>query len=309
MAVTGSGNWQKSLWPGVDGWFNEKYAKHDTKYSDYFYAKSSDKQFEQQIGMSLLGQAPVKAEGAGVSYDTTQQTFINQFDNKVHALGVIITKEAYMDNQYNLDALSERPEALAFSMAVTKETVGANVFNNAFDTAFNMGSNSEGTVALLSTAHLNGPFGANGSNIITAADITETTLEDMLIDVAEQVDPRGLKVDIQPVCLVLPPNLYYTAHRIMDSQLQNDTANNAVNVVGGMLPGGIKVNPYLTDTDAFFVVTNVSTEGKGLIVYDAWPLEFSQDNDFDTTNMKVKAMERYSFGWADWRGLHGSAGA
>ena len=95
----------------------------------------------------------------------------------------------------------------------------------------------------------------------------------------------------------------------MDSQLQNDTANNAVNVVGGMLPQGVKVNPYLTDTDAWYVVTNVSSEGKGLIVYDAWPLEFSQDNDFDTTNMKVKAMERYSFGWADWRGLHGSAGA
>ena len=125
--VTGSGNWQKSLWPGVDLWFNEKYAKHETKYSAYFSSKSSDKQFEQAIGMSLLGQAPVKAEGASVSFDSTQQTFINQFDNKVYALGVIITKEAYMDNQYNLDALSERPEALAFSMAITKETVAANV--------------------------------------------------------------------------------------------------------------------------------------------------------------------------------------
>ena len=195
-------------------------------------------------------------------------------------------------------------------MEVTKEVVHANIFNNGFDTNFTFGANSDGK-PLFSASHLNGPFGADGSNLITAADLSETTLEDMVIDIMEQVDPRGLKQAVQPVCLLIPPNLNFVASRVLDSTLQNDTADNAVNVLKlqSTLPQGVKVNPYLTDTDAWYVITDVTTAGEGLVTFNRWPLRFTMDNDFDTTNMKCKALERFVPGVVNWRGVHGSAGA
>lgn len=310
MAVVTSGNWQKSLWPGIDQWFNDAYDEFESEYTQIFSSKNSGKQFEQTVGMSLLGLASVKDQGNAIQYDDTQQTYVNQYNHSVRALGTIITLEAYRDNQYNLDALSEKPQALAFSMRQTKEHVAANVLNRAFNSTYTMGSASDG-VELCDSAHPNGPYGATTSNIGTAADLSETALEDIVVAINQATDPRGLKIKIMEDCLVIPSALKFVAERILGSQLQNDTANNAVNALRSTssLPGGVKINHYLTDSDAWFVMTSVSRAGKGLVCYDAWPLEFGMDNDFDTFNMKVKAFERYSFGWDDWRGIWGNPGA
>lgn len=310
MAVVTTGSWQKSLWPGIDNWFNDEYERWEEEWSHIFKQRESNRQFEQTVGMSLLGLAAVKDEGNPIQYDDTQQTYVNQYDNKVRALGCIITLEAYRYNQYNLDALREKPEALAVSMRETKEHVAANVLNNGFDSNFTMGSSSDG-VELFSNSHPNGPYGDDGDNLLTAADLSETTLEDACITINTATDPRGLKAKIMPYCLVIPPNLEFIAGRILDSDLQNDTSNNAKNILKSQnsLPAGRKINHYLTDTDAWFVLTSVNERGKGLVCYNNWPLEFGMDNDFDTFNMKVKAFEAYSFGWDDWRGVYGNQGA
>lgn len=310
MAVVTSGNWQKALWPGVDAWMNGEYAAHSEEWSQIFSKRSSSKQFEQVVGQSLLGLASVKDQGNAIQYDDTQQTFINQFNNVVYALGTVITLEAYRDNQYNLDALSRRPKALARSMSETKEHVHANVLNRAFNSSYTMGSSSDG-VELCDSSHPVGPYGANQSNLLTAADLSETTLEDALVSIMTMTDPRGLKIAVTGDCLVVPPALNFVAARILESTLQNDTANNAVNVLRShnSLPGGYKVNHYLTDTDAWFVLTSINAKGQGLVSYQAWGREQGLDNDFDTFNMKVKAFERYSVGWEDWRCVMGNAGA
>jgi len=310
MAVVTSGSWQKALWPGIDTWFNQGYDEWEEEYAQVFTRRSSGKQFEQTVGQSQLGLATIKEEGDPITYDDTQQTYVNQYTHAVHALGTVITLEAYRDNQYNLDVLSKRPKALAFSMRQTDETVAANVFNNGFDSNFTMGTSSDG-VELVNASHPNGPYGAVGSNLDTAADLSETTLEDSCINISLTVDPRGNKIKVMPQCLLIPPQLNFIAGRILGSDLQNDTANNAKNILRSQntLPDGYKINHYLSDVDAWFVLTNINKKGEGLAYYDAWPLEFGVDNDSDTFNMKVKAYQRYSFGWDDWRGARGNAGA
>lgn len=310
MAIVTTGNWQRSLLPGVDTWFNDDYDAWTTEFTDVFKRRTSNRQFEFTVGMSLLGLASVKEEGNPVKYDDTQQTYQNQYDNLVYALGTQISLEAYKYNQYNLDALSERPKALARSMRETEETVHANVLNNGFDSAFTMGTNSDG-VALYSSAHPSGPYGDDRSNLLTAADLSETVLEDACIQVAGAKDPRGLLIKVMPYCLVLPRQLVFIAERIVSSTLQNDSANNAINALRSLkyLPGGVKINHYLTDADAFHVLTSINEAGKGLIYYDTWPMEFGMDSDFDTFNMKVKSFQAYSSGWDDFQGAYGNAGA
>ena len=309
MAVT-SGNWQKSLWPGVAAWFNDNYSAWDPEYTDVFTVLKSGKAFEQMVGMSLFGLPAVKDEGNPITYDDTQQTYINQWTHAVYALGTKITLEAYRDNQYNLDALSRRPKALARSMREGEETIHANVLNRAFNSAYTMGSSSDG-VQLVSSAHLNGPYGANGSNSLTAADLSETTLEDAIVSVNTMTDPRGLKIKVMADSLIIPPASQFIAERILMSPQQNDTANNAINALKtkNSVPGGYKVNHYLTDTDAWFVTTSINSGGEGLVSYSAWPTEFGMDNEFDTFNMKVKAFFRLSAGWGDWRCIFGNQGA
>ncbi len=310
MAVTTSGSWQKSLMPGMDNWFNDSYEEHEEQYSRTYVARSSEKQFEQTVGQSKFGLLVKKSQGQPLAYDDTQQTYINQYDHNVWALGAVITLEAYRDNLYNLDALSKEPKGLAFAARQTKEHNGANVFNNGFDSNFTMGASSDG-VELFSAAHPNGPYGANGSNIGTAADLSETTLEDQLVSIMQATDPRGNKIGIMPYCLEIPPALNFVAARILESTLQNDSANNAKNILNAhnSLSAGYKVNNYYTDGDAWFVTTSVTQGGNGMVVYNAWPVAFGQDNEFDTFNLKVKVFERYSFGWDDWRGVWGNAGA
>ena len=310
MATVTSGNWQKSLWPGIDSWFNDAYNQWDTEFTDLFTTRQSNRQFEQNVGMSLLGRASIKGQGDPLVYDDTQQTYVNQYDMQVRALGTIITLEAYRYNQYNLDALSKRPKALAASMRHTKEEAGADVLNNGFSAAQTMGASSDG-VALFSSAHPSGPYGDDRSNLLTAADLSETTLEDACIQIAGAVDPRGLQVQIMPQCLVIPRQLAFIAGRILKSTQQEDTANNALNIIksDNVIPGGSKINHYLTDSDAWFVTTSINEKGDGLVHYDNWSLEFGTDNDFDNFNMKVKAFEAYDFGWDDFQGIYGNAGA
>jgi hypothetical protein len=310
MAVVGTGSWQKSLWPGIDNWFNQAYDSFDEEHKALFTSRTSDKQFEQTVGQSGLGLAQIKPQGQGVSYDDTQQTYVHQYDRVVRALGFVMTYEAYRDNQYNLPALSKDPKMLAKSMRETKEHIGANVLNNGFDSNFTMGSSSD-ALELFSTAHLSGPYGAVRSNLLTAADLSEVTLEDAMISIAGAVDPRGLKIKVMPDALVLPRQLNFTAGRILGSEMQSDSANHNTNVLRDQnsLPGGKTINHYLTDADAWFVTTSINKSGEGLVHYQNWAMEFSQDNDFDTLNMKCKAFEAYSFGWDDFQGIYGNAGA
>ena len=305
-----AGNWQKSLWPGIDNWYNQSYDAWETEYTQFTKTRSSDRQFEQTVGGSLFGRAPKKAEGASIKFDDSQQTYVNQYNNEVRALGTIITLEAYRYNQYNLDPLAKRPKALARSIRHTKEEAGADLLNNGFSGDFTMGSSSD-SVALFSASHPSGPYGENRDNLLTAADLSETTLEDACIEINGAVDPRGLKIQIKPYCLIIPRQLDFIAGRILESTLQNDTADNAVNVLKShnSLPAGYKINHYLSDSDAWFVTTSINEEGEGLICYDNWPMEFGQDNDSDTLNMKVYAFEAYSFGWDDFLGCFGNAGS
>lgn len=309
-APTTSGDYALALWPGQDNWFNEAYDEHEVQYAGCFYEKNSTKQFERTVGQEKFGLAPIKPEGESITYDAAEQTYAHQYDNVVYALGYQVTKEAYSDNQYNLDVFRGDPRALAFAMRQTKENVGANIFNNGFDDDFDMGSNSDG-LSLFNSAHTAGTFGSNQSNLLTAADLSEASLEDGLIQVMNATDNRGLNIDIRVDHLLVPNALVFTAQRIVASELQNDTANNAVNAMRSMsaLPGGWKNNTYLTDTNAWFLITNITMRGDGLVVYNRWPVEFEMDNDFPTSNAHFKASERYAFGWDDWRGAYGNAGA
>jgi len=309
MAVN-TGNWQKSLWPGIDNWYNDAYSAHEDELPQFFKTRNSDRQFEQTVGMSLFGRAATKGEGNPIQYDDSQQTYINQYDVVVKALGTQITWEAYKYNQYNLDALSKKPKALARSMNETRQETGSDVLNNGFSGAFTMGSSSD-SVALFSASHPSGPYGDNRSNLLTAADLSETTLEDACIQINGARDPRGLQVQIKPYCLVYPRQLEFTAGRILESQLQNNTANNAENILksSNSLSGGRRLNHYLTDSDAFFVTTSINEAGEGLIHYVGEPMHFGTDGDFDTFNMKVKAWEAYAFGWDDFQGVYGNQGA
>ncbi len=311
MTAVTSGNWQKSLWPGVDGWFNGAYNEWNTEYTDIYTTRPSNRQFEQVVGMSLLGRARIKAESNPIFYDTTQQTFINQFDNQVRALGTEITLEAYRYNQYGgqIDSLSKRPKSLARSIRHTTEEDGADVLNNGFSSAQTMGAASDG-VALFSASHPSGPFGGNRDNLLTAADLSETTLEDACIKINGAVDPRGLFIQILPYCLLIPRQLDFIAGRILESTLQNSTADNALNILKAhsSLPDGYKINHFFTDPNAWFIGTSINEKGEGMIHYDNWDMEFGIDNDSDTLNMKVYAFLAYSFGWEDFQGIYGNPG-
>lgn len=311
MATVTSGAFAKALWPGIDNWFQEGYEEHQEEFSRIFYRSGSSKKFEQTVGQSGLGLASVKGEGEPVTFDDVQQTYINQYTHLVYVNGLVVTRETYEDNQYNLDVFKPRSRALAFSMRQTMEYIGSNVLNNGFSgSGVTMGSGSDGKT-LFASDHPNGPYGSAASNLLTAADISELSLENMVILVNNMTDSRGLKIAVRPDMLIIPPELEPEAHRILDSNLQNDTGNNAVNVLRSqrMIPGGILVNHYLTDTDAFFMTTSITRMGNGLRWFDRRALEFDVDNEFDTENAKFKASFRVSAGWDDWRGAVASRGA
>lgn len=303
--VITTGNISRLLVEGVKNVFGQAYESHMTQFNMLFDTEDSRKAFEQDQQFEGFGLAPVKQEGAGVAYDSQQEGFSPKFQNLTYAKGFIVTKEAMADNLYNL--FERRARALAFSMQQTKENVAANVYNRGFNSAFLM-TGGDG-VELFSTAHVNGPSDPTtfSNELATPAALSEASLEDLLIQINEATDPRGLRIALRGQRLIVPPKLGFEAERIMNSVLQNDTGNNAINAIRstGMLPGGHMVNNYLTSNTAWFIKTNAPD---GMKCYKRQAVEFDQDMDFGTSNARFKADERYSFGWSDPRGAYGSAG-
>lgn len=302
MSVISTGNHPKALWPGVKAHFGHSYAKHPDEYPLIFDKSDSDKAYEERVELTGFGLAPVKNQGSPVSYDTETQGYTSRLTNVTIALGYIVTMEELMDNLY--EAVSKnRATALAFSMKQTKEIIHANILNRATTAGYTGGDG----VVLCSASH---PTQAgNQSNIIgTAADLSEAALEDLLTQIMGAQNNRGRQINLMGEKLIVPRQLFFEANRILKSALQNDTANNAVNALKATnaLPGGIVMNHYLTDADAWFIKTNCP---EGLITQERMAQKFTQDNDFDTENAKAKAVARYVAGWVDWRSLYMSAGA
>jgi hypothetical protein len=294
-----TGSHPKALWPGVKAFFGKTYAEKPLTCEMVFDKYSSDKAYEEYVEETGFGLAPVKAEGASVSYDTDAQGYISRIVNVTYALGAKVTMEAIDDNQYERVAQA-KAKKLARSMRQTKENVYANILNRAFTAGFVGG---DGAV-LCTTAHPT--LSGNQSNALTVgADLSEASLEDALTAIRGFRDSRGLRIQAKGMKLIVPSALEFTAERIMKSTNQSGTANNDINAVRsmGMLPGGVVVWDYLTDDDAWFIKTDVDD---GLIRQTRKAMTFTQDNDFDTSNACMKAMERYAAGWADWRGIFGS---
>jgi hypothetical protein len=300
MAIT-TGAHPKALWPGVEAWFGAKYNEHPLECVDLFDVSNSKQAYEENVEATSFALAPVKAEGAGIAYDSHSQGVVARYTAIAYALGYIVTKEEIDDNLYKSKAF-DRAESLAFSMRQTKENVGANVYNRAFDNTY-LGADG---LELISTAHTmaNGGTFANEPN--SAVDFSQAALEDMLILIAGATNSRGLKISLIGECIVIPRQLQFEVERVLTSQLQSNTAENAKNVVQNILPKGVKLNHYLTDADAWFIRTNAP---RGMRNFNRQSVEFERDTDFDTKNARASAYERYSFGWTDPRGIYGSPGA
>ena len=292
----------KELEPGLNALFGLEYKRYENQHTEIFDTENSDRAFEEEVMLSGFGNAQVKGEGQGVSYDSAQETFTSRYTHDTIALAFSITEEAIEDNLY--DRLASRyTKALARSMANTKQVKAANVLNNAFDSSFAGGDGKE----LCATNHptIAGTF---SNELATSADLNETSLEQSLIDIAAFTDERGLKIAARGLKLIIPSELQFTAERLMKSQGRVGTADNDINAINsmGMIPQGYVVNNFLTDTDAFFIKTDVPN---GLKHFVRSPINTKMEGDFDTGNVRYKARERYSFGFSDFRGIFGSPGA
>jgi len=302
MSIINSGSFAKALWPGVNAWYGKAYSEYPVEYTSLFDTHKSTRAWEEDVGISSFGLAVQKPEGGAVSFDSERQGFITRYQHVVYALGFIITREMMDDDQY--DVVGQRKaQGLAFSMRQTKEIVGANVYNRAFLGAFAGGDG----VAMIANNHPNIAGGTQSNIIATAADLSEASLEQACIDIAGYTNDRGLLIAVQPDSLIIPRQLMFEANRILKSDGRVGSDLNDINALKtmGIVPK-IVTNHYLTDTDAWFIRTNVS---HGLKYFERRGDEFAMDNDWDTENAKFKATSRYSFGWTDWRGIYGSAGA
>ena len=293
----------KELEPGLNALFGMEYARYENQHSEIFTTESSDRSFEEEVMLSGFGAAPTKSEGTGVAFDDANEAYTARYNHETIALAFSITEEAVEDNLY--DRLSARyTKALARSMAHTKQVKAAAVLNNAFDSTVTGGDGKE----LCATDHplTNGSTFANEPS--TAADLNETSLEDALIKIAGFVDERGLIVALRGMKLIIPRQLQFVAERIMNSTLRVSTSDNDLNALKsmGMLPEGYVVNDFLTDTDAFFIMTDTP---RGFLHFERVALSTGMEADFDTGNMRYKARERYSFGFSDPRCVFGSPGA
>lgn len=305
MAVISTSNHPKALWPGVKKWFHLKYDEHPTEYTGIFETVPSDKSYEERVQSVGFGYAAEKPQGSAITYDVDQQGYVARLRNVTYGLGFAVTMEEMADNKY-AELATSRAGRLAFSMAQTKEINGANILNRAFNSSYVGGDGKE----LLATDHPTMYAGNQSNELSTPADLSEASLEDLAIQIMKAKDDRGFQINLMPRKLIVAPDEAFNAERILKSTLQNDTANNAINAVRskGILPEGYEVNHYLTDADAWFVLTRVPS-GTGMIYQERMPLEFERDNDFSTKNALASAVERYAFGWVDWRGIAGSAGA
>lgn len=304
MSVIGSGNYPKALRPGMKKWWGRSYTEHPMEWTDLFDKDTSDKSYEELGEATGFGLVPTKVAGAASVFDSESQGTITRATHVAYSLGFAVTYEEMADNLY-MEVGKRRTNALAFSFRQTKEIVLANVYNRAFSSSYTFGDGKE----LLATDH---PTldGTQSNEMAIPADMSETSLEDLCIQIAGAKNSRGLNIAIKPQTLIVPKNSMFEATRILKSTLQNDSANNAVNALNTMnvFPGGVKVNHYLTDTDAFFIRTTVPS-GSGLICFQREKADFDQDNDFPTKDFLARGYERYSATCGDFRALYGSTGA
>ena len=293
----------KELLPGLNALFGLEYKKYGEQHKEIFETESSERSFEEETKLSGFNAAPVKDEGAALRYDNAQEAWTARYNHETIAMGFSITEEAIEDNLY--DSLSSRyTKALARGMAYTKQVKGANILNNAFTAGYTYG---DGQV-LCSTAHPLVSGGVNSNTQAVAADLNETSLEAAVIQIAAWTDERGLLIAAKPVKLVIPPALQFVATRLLQTKLRTGTTDNDINAIesNGSIPGGYTINNYLTDTNAYFLLTDVPN---GLKHFVRTPMQTGMDADFDTGNSRYKARERYSFGVSDPLGIWGSPGA
>jgi hypothetical protein len=296
----------KELEPGLNALFGMSYDSYTNEYEEIFAIEDSQRAFEEEVLITGFGGAPTKTEGQSVAFDNANEGYTARYTHDTIALAFALTEEAQEDNLY--DSLGKRyVKALAKSMQNTKEVKGADVLNNAFNTSFLGG---DGKV-LIATDHPLTGGGTLANRASTMADLNETSLEDALIDISTFTDDRGLTISVRATKLVVPPQLVFVADRILNSPQRVGTADNDINAIAntGVLPGGYTVNHYLTDTDAFFLLTSITEAGEGLKMFQRTPMETSMEPDFSTGNIRYKARERYSFGFSDFRGVYGSQGA
>ena len=300
--VISTGSIPKLLWPGLNAIWGQEYKDLDQQWRDLYEVQTSDKNYEEDVLLPGFGLAPVKPEGMSTSFDTTQQGFTSRYTHVAYGLGFILTFEMIEDNLYEKAAMNQTGK-LARSFKQTKENVAANPYNRAFNPLYLGGDG----VSLINASHPT-QSGLQSNILATPADLSEAALEDITIQIMNAVDDRGLRIALMGVSLHVAPANVFEATRILQSQLQNDTANNAINAVKaqGLFPKGVKVNNYFTDPDAWFVRTDCPDSMK---FFERNRAMFAQDNDFDTSNLKYKGYERYSCGWSDWRGVYGSAGS
>ena len=292
----------KELLPGLNALFGLEYKTYGEEHKEIYETETSERSFEEETKLSGFSAAPVKAEGAAIAYDNAQEAWTARYNHETIALGFSITEEAVEDNLY--DSLSKRyTKALARAMAYTKQVKAASVLNNGFSTSYTGGDGQP----LFSASHPLVTGGVN-SNRLTASDLNETSLEAAVIQIAGWTDERGLLIAAKPSKLIVPPALMFTAKRLLDTELRVATADNDINALKAMgsIPGGYTVNHFLTDTNAWFLTTDVPN---GMKHFVRTPLQNSMDGDFDTGNVRYKSRERYSFGWSDPLGMFGSPGA
>ena len=293
----------KELLPGLNALFGLTYKTYEEEHKEIFEIETSERSFEEEVKLSGFSSAPVKNEGSAINYDNAQEVWSARYTHETIALGFSITEEAMEDNLY--DSLSARyTKSLARAMAYTKQVKGAAVLNNAFSSSFLGGDG----VALCSTSHPTVAGGVNSNRPTTGADLNETSLEAAIIQIAAWTDERGLLIAARPKKLIIPPALMFVATRILQTELRTSTSDNDINALKSMsaIPGGYDVNHYLTDTNAWFLMTDVPN---GLKHFIRAPMKQGMDGDFDTGNVRYKARERYSFGVSDPLGIFGSPGS
>ena len=292
----------KELLPGLNALFGLEYDQYENEHAEIYETENSDRSFEEEVKLSGFAAAPVKAEGSSLAYDNAQEHYTARYNHETVAMGFSITEEAMEDNLY--DSLSARyTKALARAMAYTKQTKAAALLNTGF-TSFSSGDG----VSLFNTAHPTVGGGTNANRLAVNADLNETSLEQAVIDIAAFTDERGLLIAARPRKLIVPPALMFVATRLLQTELRTGTADNDTNALrsNGSIPEGYRVNHYLTDTDAFFITTDIPN---GMKHFVRTPMATAMDGDFDTGNVRYKARERYSFGVSDPLGMFGSPGA
>lgn len=295
----------KELLPGLNALFGLEYKRYGEEHKEIYETETSERSFEEETKLSGFSAAPVKNEGTAIAYDNAQEAWTARYNHQTIALGFSLTEEAVEDNLY--DTLSARyTKALARAMAYTKQVKAAAVLNNGFNTS---GSYNGGDgVSLFNTAHPLVSGGTNSNTQSTATDLNETALENAVIQIAAWTDERGLLIAAQPRKLIVPPGNQFVATRLLETELRVSTADNDINAIknNGSIPEGYSINHFLTDSDSYFLTTDVPN---GMKHFVRTPLSTSMDGDFDTGNVRYKARERYSFGWSDPLGMWGSQGA